>query len=388
MYHKLCGQKKSVVLAMEDSQFNLNCTHFTEEQLKLVNLTRGITSILCTAFATIIFLFLLCHKSYSTLLQRLFLYLLADTIIVEIINMFSLEHQIQYSKQEQVCEWLAFLTHWTTSTMLFAAFGIILYLFCLVTVQIRGNCHLLVQLKQRRCFQCIVEGAFAILPFLLAFSLAWVPYTDGDYGIAGPWCWIRTLDDNCEPLGLKNQMIYFGMYELVGVIGIITSTVFAVVYCRLSTAFSEAQRLLRQTLILMLFQLVYILTILYQMIMRLYTGSKGQHDIYALWIIYAVISPSRQLIFPLGCLICFYPVKSMLSCRAWNFQSSKQRHYQNRGETSSVPESTRVSPWSHTYFIAPHESCTEESTFSTVPPKSTDTGYGSIPIVHTEQVDN
>ena len=361
---------------MEDSQFNLNCTNLTEKQLKVANLIVVVTSVLCSVFATIILLLLLCQKSYSSTLQRLFLYLLVDTVIVEVVYASNLEHQYHYQGQAQVCVWVAFFTQWSSSVIFFATFGITVYLLSLVIVQIRGNsnCFMKLRLRPKYC-QYVIEGLLGFLPIILAFVLAWLPYVDGNYGIAGPWCWIRFVDDKCEAIGLKNQMIFYGIYDIVGIIDIITSLIFVVVYCRLSTEFREARRLLRKTLILMLFQFVHTLIVLFQTSMRIYTGTK-HHNIYALWITYAVVSPSRQLLYPVGFLVCFYPVKSML--RDLLFKTFKKfdnhKDYFNVTQVATVRESTRVSPLSHTYFIMSHEPYTGESTGL---PKSTDDGYGS-----------
>ena len=290
-------------------------------------------------------------------------------MIVEVVYASNVEHQYQYNGQEQVCLWVAFFTQWASSVIFFATFGITVYLLCLVTVQISGSNNCLMKLGLRLKYsQYIIEGLLGFLPVILAFALAWLPYIDGDYGVAGPWCWIRFVDEKCEPIGLQNQMIFYGIYDIVGIIDIIASLIFAVVYCRLSTEFKEARRLLRQTLILMLFQFVHTLIVLFQTIMRIYTGST-HHNIYALWITYAVVSPSRQLLYPVGFLVCFYPVKSML--RRLLFKTFKNIDFKVT-QAATVRESTRVSPLSHTYFIMPHEPCTE----STGLQRCTAAGYG------------
>ena len=114
------------------------------------------------------------------------------------------------------------------------AFGIILYLLCLIVTKIRGN--LCSQAVQSKCYQVVLEGSFILLPILLSFAFALFPYFDNNYGLAGPWCWIRSVDDECKSIGMRDQMIYFGLYEAVGVIGLTPSLVFSIVYCKLATA--------------------------------------------------------------------------------------------------------------------------------------------------------
>ena len=112
---------------------------------------------------------------------------------------------------------------------------------------------------------------------------------------------------NAEVLERETQMIYFGLYEADGDTGLATSLVFAVVYCKLASAVKEAKSLLRRTLILMCFQLGYILIVTLQLAVRLYTGLTGHRQHIALWFMHAFVTPNGQLIFPLSCLACFYP---------------------------------------------------------------------------------
>lgn len=358
-----------------DSQFNLNCTNFTAAQLKAINLTRSIMALVCVVIVVLILLFLLCYKAYSTTFERLYLYVIFATLFSELIQALGIEHQFQYENQEKVCFWLGFVTHWTSVMVFIFALGIILYLLCLIVTKIRGN--ICSSPSESRCYQVLLEVSFTLLPVLLSFAFALVPYFDNNYGLAGPWCWVRSVDDECRSVGIRDQMIYFGLYEAVGVIGLTTSLVFSIVYCKLATSFKEAKGLLKRTLILMGFQLGYVLIVTFQLAVRLYTGLTGQRQHTGLWFIHAFIIPNGQLIFPLGCLACFYPVGKMLvgsirktsrkckdwykscSCRACCKYKYKQTLSVNNSpqletEAPTAPESSRVSLPSDTYFDVPY----------------------------------
>ena len=380
----------------EGTQFNLNCTNFTGAQLKAINLTRSIMAIVCVVIVGLILLFLLCHKAYSTTFQRLYLYVIIATLFSELIQALGIEHQFQYKRQEEVCFWLGFITHWTSVMVFIFAFGIILYLLCLIVTKIKGN--ICSQPSQSKCCQILPELLFALLPVLLSFAFAWVPYFDNNYGLAGPWCWVRSVDDDCKSVGLRDQMIYFGLYEAVGVIGLTTSSVFSIVYCKLATSFKEAKSLLKRTLILMGFQLGYVLIVTIQLAVRLYTGLTHQRQHIGLWFLHAVVIPNGQLIFPLGCLACFYPVTSMLlgsiskaglKCKNWykscSFRACCKYHQQPSSsqwedEIATAPESNRVSFPSDTFFNIPYTDAFTKITTdcSHIVPSAVDTGYSSI----------
>ena len=191
-------------------------------------------------------------------------------------------------------------------------FEILAYLFCLVIFSIKKNHDCCSRFQKSKLYRGLTEALLTLLPIILAFIFSWEPYMGGNrYGLAGPFCWIRSMDENCQHIGTRDQMIYYGLYETLGVIGIINHVIFAVVYCKLASSLKEARYLLRQTLIVMVFQFAYTLTITFQLGVRLYTGLKLQ-SYYSLWLTFSIVSPIRQLLFPVGCLICFYPIKDML----------------------------------------------------------------------------
>ena len=380
-----------------DSQFNLNCTDFTEVELKAINLTRSIMALVCVVIVALILAFLLSYKAYSTTFQRLYLYVVIMTLFSELIQALGIEHQFHYERQEEVCFWLGFITHWTSVMVFIYAFGIILYLLCLIVTKITGKivCS---KASESKSFQTLLELSFVLLPVLLSFLFALVPFVDNTYGAAGPWCWVRSVDDECRSIGLRDQMIYFGLYEAVGVVGLVSSIVFSIVYCRLATSFKEAKGLLKRTLILMCFQLGYVLIVTLQLVVRLYTGLTGRRQHIALWFMHAFVIPNGQLIFPLGCLACFYPVRQMLwtslakaghKCRDWYRSQSctacckhhqTMSSYQLEDEVATAPESNRVSLPSDTYFEVPYTNAFTNITteHSLLVPSAADTGYSSI----------
>ena len=353
----------------EHRQFNINCTTFTGEQLLAINLTRSIVAIVCVIIVALILLFLLCHKAYSSTFQRLYIYVIIATLFSESIQACGIEHQFHYQGQKVVCFWLAFITHWTSIMVFIFAFEMILYLLYLVITQIQEDrcCRP----PQSKCCQAMLELLFIMLPVLLSFPIAYVPYRNNNYGLAGPWCWVRSIDENCKSVGMRDQMIYFGLYWAVGASGIIINIIFSVVYHKLTGTFKEARKLLKLTLILMCFQLGYIIIVTLQLAVRLYTAISGSQQHIALWYMHAFIIPNGQLIFPIGYLICFNSVKKMLyesvrtiglKCSGWfntciHGAHNGQALVEGGIEQPTAPDSTRVSPPSNTFFVIPYTDC-------------------------------
>ncbi len=350
------------------SQFNLNCTDFTEDQLKSLNLTRSVTAAVCAVLLLSISVLLVCHEAFSSRFQRLYFYLLTITFLVELFITLSIERQFQYKGQDDICVFLGFATEWLSVAQMFYTFEIIIYLFCLVIFAIQKN-----RFQVSKIFRRLTEVLLTILPVVLAFIFSWEPYMSRNgYGLAGPFCWIRSEDEDCVHTGTRDQMIYYGLYEILGFTGIIAHIVFAVVYCRLASSLKEARYLLRQTLIVMVFQFAYTITITFQLGVRLYTGLSKLQSPYALWLTFSVVSPIRQLLFPIGCFICFYSLKTILlecfrkiqrfCCRGQSSSLYVEVDNPHFIERATVPQSTRISQPSNTFFSVPH------------PDKSTSTG--------------
>lgn len=380
------------------SQFNSNCTNFTTSQLKHINMTRSVTAMVCVLIVALILLFLIANKAYTSTLQRLYIYLLIGTLFSEAVQAVGLEHQWKYRIQEELCKWLAFITHWTSVMVFMAALAMILYLVFMVYSKVKRNPFRKYTLP--KWLVVTLELLYSLLPVIISFGFALEPYFTGNYGLAGPWCWIRSVDENCDDVGMRDQMIYFGLYELVGVLGIISTIIFAVMYYRLATTFREARRLLKQTLLLMSFLLAYIAIVTLQLCVRLYTGLTGQREHYAMWFAHALVIPLGQLMFPLGCLLCFYSFKNLCQntravlCRCSKRGTKRRYHlpdnppvktvqwrYQSNSQAATVHESNWISQPSSTFFHVPYtdgftNNVTANEGASLI--NHNDTGYSSI----------
>ena len=151
--------------------------------------------------------------------------------------------------------------------------------------------------------------------------------------------------------------------------------VLAVAYCRLPASLREAWLLLRKTFIVLVCLLLYILLKVITLCIRIYTGKKDLYQHFYIWVLYAIAHPISLLVFPIGFLLCFYSIKAFgwkccsfcchlrtcalcfVSC---NTELQTSQHVQQQPaaaqltQGTSVPESTRVSPLSSTFFHVPY----------------------------------
>ena len=355
----------------------MNCTSFTIEDLKFFNRLRNITALICAAITLAILLFLICQKAYSSLFQRLYLYLVIGTLLTEIAVGLNIEHQWHYKHQETVCVWLGFFTQWTYVLVFILSYEIVVHLLCLVGTKMKGSSSSQCRFIRSKCYTVTLETVYIALPVSISTSFAIFPYVKKSYGVAGPWCWVRSLNDHCEPSGFVIQMAFYSLYVSVGVVGMAASLVFAIIYFKMS---KEARHLLKKTLYVMIFQFIHILVIMCNLSLRLYTLISRRDQLYGLWSAHAFTIPIGVLVFPLGYLICFYPVVKVVLAVCKRISrvcfkprvSSRQTEVPNLTKLATAPGSDRVSQPSDTFFVVPHPDALTETS-----PLISDTGYGS-----------
>ena len=330
--------------------------------------------------------FLIYYKAYSSLFQRLYLYLIIATLLNEIVGIVSIEHHWLYPGQETVCEWVGLFLGWTYVLLFIFSYEIIFYLLYLVVSKIKGITLPQCGMACTKFCGVTVEAVYIVLPLLISTAFAVPPYKQQRYGIAGPWCFVRSLSDDCKPIGKEFQLAFYGMYMALGVAGIIACLIFSVVYFKLSSSFKEVRYLLKRTLCVLVFKFVHILMIACSVTCRVYTLWTQRHEQYVLWFLHALAVPLGVLVFPLGYFLCFHPLGKIAQIIYKKVAHKCCKHkitfVQNEDRSmtlqSTAPKSNRVSQPSHTFFFASHPDDERSEKSHLI----SDTGYGSTSQSH------
>ena len=375
------------------SQFFSNCSDLSIKDTATINLAFCVTGGICCCIAILITLVLVICRAYKSVLQRLFLYVMVTTIVRELFLAASIEHQFKYKGQEQVCTWIAFFYNWAGIIKFVHTVGIMIYLFFLVRCIAKGEKALrLLQTKSRRV---VAEILYVFLSFFLSLGYATVPLFTHNYGLAGSWCWIKALDDDCNLTltGLLNQLLSgYVFYIFGGVISVIMLIVVAVVYSSLPLTLREARLLLRKISIIIMCFMIFTGIILIALSMRVVTATAKSYQLAAIWLVAVIAFPISLLLFPIAFLFSFYPVgKAFKLCygkiccgfykKDKPVHSKPRVHFRAPTDAPTYPVSTRVSPASHTVPLpVPYTNEFTDITTSTAPLISEgrdDTGYGS-----------
>ena len=349
------------------SQFG-NCSSLTTSQLLSVNLAFSVTGAICCFICSIIVLLLLVSKSFQTVLQRLLLNHMIATVLNELFVAACIVLQFEYHRQEAVCTGIAFVRDWAIFLRVVTTIGIMVYLFARVLHLARGNTiPQFLQSKRRRVG---LEVAYVIVSPIFCLVYALVPFSTDNYGLAGAWCWVRSLNEDCSfsLSGYLEQLVHsYGFSLINSIVAMILMVAVVVVYCKLSATLDlELLQLVKKTFFVLVCFFVHVLFITSAIIYR--AIELHHHQGLPYWYMTAISYPLGILLFPIAFVISFYPVRKICSCEKASElcccckKKARNAHMklvpyerQPTGNTvPTVPPSTRVSLPSSTFFVVPY----------------------------------
>ena len=204
---------------------------------------------------------------------------------------------------------VAYFNHWTVTMTLIFAMGIMVYLFYLVChFALKGNTPTVPMILQSKCCRITLECLYIILSVSLSSAYASEPLIRDNYGLAGAWCWIRSLDDNCKLTnsGFLNQLSSYLPILIVGIVGIVLTVIIVVAYYQLPSTLREAWLLLRKIFIILACLLLFTTLVVNILGIRIHSAKTNQYQHFSVWVFYAMSQSISFLVFPFGFLLCFY----------------------------------------------------------------------------------
>ena len=287
----------------------INCTNLTDSEFRQLPLARGVTAAICLLLCIITLILIIITKTYKSTLQRLFLYLTLSTVAYLAVVALHIEHYFNFkSPRFTLCKAIGFLDEYTGSVQLLYTLEITLLLFYKVSdklYHIRERLHCR---KPQSCRRLCIQAILFFIPWTVPIPFDVIPFFITPYSETGPWCWIKTLNNNCSEIrsGLWEQLgIWYIPFGLVGVIslGFITfmTIVFSVWMCKFeSQRIRGLKTILAETLLLMGFLVAYCILCAIELTGRVIATKK---NIFGVWMTYAISTPLSAVIIPIAFLI-------------------------------------------------------------------------------------
>ena len=308
------GLTSSVVLQSKDGSAHpqllvyLNCTNYTVEQLKNIDLAKSISGAISLVIVTLILLFLVFYKAYTSTLQCLFFHLTIVTCLQDVSFVLQLEHQFEYHGQKQFCEFVGFLDMWASTMVYIFIIGINVFLVYTVYKQLRGDPFS--RLSNSKYPRLMLECFLTFLMIFFPLTYLWLPFTEGTYGTGSGglsvFCWIKNLKNDCKTVQPYSQVVYAeAILIAIAYIGHILFTIgIAVVFFRLAHTYRGMKhkhlKNIRDVFLLMCFLLTSVAFDSPPVVFLLVRFGEDVSETYTFWIFTLVGPPISMLIYPTG----------------------------------------------------------------------------------------
>ncbi len=290
--------------------YNFSATHL--QRITTVTILMYFSAVVaCTLGIIVIFAL----RQYRTFVHRLLVYLMVIALFHGIISGLELapvQHngsavQVK-SGLNGVCSAIGFAVQVTNSQLLMVCTWIIVYLVLLVVFQYRAN-------SKRH------EIAGLVISLGLPLTYNWLPFIQELYGLAGPWCWIRTTNNDCSvhiKLGVIYQFtLFYGPQVVLTLASFVSFLVIAAIIRkrsldhsreRLHSQHSSYQEALKVSLPLLVYPILYSIISCVPVANRInyaITTAHGKPPYYPLWLAQTIAEPLRMMFIPLAYL--FHP---------------------------------------------------------------------------------
>ena len=294
---------------MNSSTNRTECSVFETTPYVIVALVSAGSAIISALATTTVIFLILSLKKYIFFVQRLILYLCVAALLNSIAIAFRFQEAGDLRSQLEpdsgslhtFCAASAFfqqVASWSTSIA-----------FCCITFNL-----LLTTVFKKDTERC--ELVYAGLIFILPFIFNWIPFIQNTYGDAGAWCWIRSLDDDCNLILLGVYLRYILWYVPGGILlsAVIITYIFILVWVTRQKrrwvgnydplTERDKENLQKEAWPLMLYPFGFVLLNIVPVINRIYETVNEGNPSYALWILHAILSPLQggyiALIYVLG----------------------------------------------------------------------------------------
>ena len=251
------------------------------------------SALMCILAIAMIIIF----RMYKSLTNRVILYLLVGVLFFCLATVFlisALWHNYWKGEHYQLCVVEGFFIGYSELVMLFSTLIVTLYLTIIVL-----SYSYYQKITKGTCSTCTILDAFYLFfSWILPLIVAWIPFVHNNYGLSGPWCWIRLYNDDCS----WNKE---GMIEVYGtsygelILGLSLNNfvlvVVGVTLCKRSrsnTLSLEYRKVHKQTLPLIIFPIIYEGLSLIALINRIYQSVKSGKYLKGLFFAHAVTAPS------------------------------------------------------------------------------------------------
>ena len=222
------------------------------------------------------------------------------------------EHYFQYSGQETVCKLVGFLSQYTACVLVTFINEIVICLIYVSYYQLKGRES---PIARSVCLKLSLEWILVSIAILVPASFVWSPLINGNYGLNGAVCGMKSIGVNCETVGFWDQVTLAVFSYLGSIVNIVSTIVLVSMYCRMTYRYHHVQsqqtkKMLQHTLLLSgLITIAFLVPVLLSLL-YIAVGLTVNQEVYAISLSNAIGTPFAMLLVPASFLVFTYTTKS------------------------------------------------------------------------------
>jgi hypothetical protein len=271
-------------------------------------------------------LLVLCKKGLAGMRgstqTRLMTYLLFSTAAYLFVLSLHMEHywnyglgNLNHSEQWKIhlCETIGLADQYTGTVQLFVTVGVsIHFIYQSLTFYPCVSGTSTVSKSLRRGLEVLLVVVSLVGPALYV----WVPFIAVPYGETGGWCWIKTLDRDCNKSFWEQMGIWYIPFGIAAFFSLFAIILFLVSLRRYFPRITRRKRQKKgEAVVLMVFLGTYCIFFLVEFISHLlsvvmkkkdYSGEVMRREYLTFWMLYSLSPPLCGLSLPIGLLIYTY----------------------------------------------------------------------------------
>ena len=150
----------------------------------------------------------------------------------------------------------------------------------------------------------LLEVIFIIVIFVIPLLFNWIPFINNTFGQSGPWCWIRSQNENCtdsDDMGvvLSLTLWYATVYPLLAILSFAYVIVLVSIWCQKYRyeGIYDPERLIRRNMMLsevrplMWYPLIFLVIELFPLVNRINELFSENQDLKVFWWLHAIVVP-------------------------------------------------------------------------------------------------
>lgn len=332
-----------------------NGTEDTEES----TFKHGLVIIVISGFgvlmSTLLIILLMLTRSYQTFLQRTFMWIIFNVLVVDLCRAASFGYQYSdmvLSVQDSFCEFLAFFSIWLDWCTYILCSILISYLLFLVCTQTRGDSVVVAKFRSSKTLQVLLELGIIAATILVPVIVLWVPYHLNAYGFDG----ISLCKFRPKVSVYYDIFAYIFIRVLAGVFAVVSTIGVAIVYCSMSRSLQNARRVVKKLLIILVMLIVYTLVLnSVQIVLKKSLEAEGSLTELVIDRCFQTIG---KFVLIIGYLLVFHfsnfcePIKKLVKKKTERRRI--EDHHQERENQQTFRDSSRESAPSFTFFNNPY----------------------------------